>query len=124
MGNLGWYQLMTTVAKKVGGPKVLFGLLAVGGYAVIRTVEAGGKKVIKLVEKENKDISDKKSLKSYEFTQDGEGDNGLKFSSGDVFYIAAKDNEAVLIEKKDDENNPYFVNDNWLKSVSSYNGNN
>ena len=75
MGNLGWYQLMTTVAKKVGGPKVLFGLLAVGGYAVIRTVEAGGKKVIKLVKKENKDISDKKSLKSYEFTQDGEGYN-------------------------------------------------
>lgn len=24
MSNLGWYQVMTTVAKKVGGPKNLF----------------------------------------------------------------------------------------------------
>ena len=31
MGNLGWYQLMTTVAKKVGGPKRLFALVLGGG---------------------------------------------------------------------------------------------
>lgn len=51
MGNLSWYQLMTTLAKKVGGPKILLVLVATGGYAIIRTVEAGGKKVVKLVKK-------------------------------------------------------------------------
>ena len=25
MSNLGWYQVMTTLAKKVGGPRKLFG---------------------------------------------------------------------------------------------------
>ena len=35
MSNLGWYQIMTTMAKKVGGPLKLAGLL-VGGGAVSR----------------------------------------------------------------------------------------
>lgn len=46
MGNLGWYQLLTTWAKKVGGPKQLMLLLAAGGYIIIRPVEAGGKKYL------------------------------------------------------------------------------
>ena len=44
MGNLGWYQLITTWSKKVGGPKTLLLLIAAGGYAIVRSVEAGGKK--------------------------------------------------------------------------------
>ncbi|MDG2987468.1 hypothetical protein KNP41_08455 [Latilactobacillus curvatus] len=32
---------MTTVAKKVGGPKQLLALVAAGGYVIIRGVEAG-----------------------------------------------------------------------------------
>ena len=44
MGNLDWYQIMTTVAKKVGGPKVLFGLLTVGGYAVLELLKQVARK--------------------------------------------------------------------------------
>lgn len=44
MGNLGWYQLITTWSKKVGGPKNLLLLVAAGGYTIVRSVEAGGKK--------------------------------------------------------------------------------
>ena len=54
MNNLGWYQWFTTNAKKVGGPLSLMGLIAVGGYAIIRTVEAGEKKIIKVVKVRHK----------------------------------------------------------------------
>ena len=36
MGNLGAYQVMTTIAKKVGGPTVLAVVTAAAGYVVLR----------------------------------------------------------------------------------------
>ena len=124
MGNLGWYQLMTTVAKKVGGPKQLLALVAAGGYVIIRGVEAGGKKVIKLVKKDNKEKSTSKVLPAYKFIIDGKDDKGLIFSSGDVFYVAARHDDVILIEKAKDDNNPYFVSVDWLMKVSSFKDNN
>ena len=41
MSNLGLYQIMTKYAKKMGGPLQFLGAVAVGGYIVIRAVEAG-----------------------------------------------------------------------------------
>lgn len=124
MGNLGWYQLMTTVAKKVGGPKQLLALVAAGGYVIIRGVEAGGKKVIKLVKKDNKEKSTSKVLPAYKFIIDGKDDKGLIFSSGDIFYVAARHDDVILIEKEKDDNNPYFVSVDWLMKVSSFKDNN
>ncbi len=124
MGNLGWYQLMTTVAKKVGGPKQLLALVAAGGYIIVRGVEAGGKKVIKLVKKDNKEKSTSKVLPAYKFIIDGKDDKGLIFSSGDVFYVAARHDDVILIEKEKDDNNPYFVSVDWLMKVSSFKDNN
>jgi len=124
MGNLGWYQLMTTVAKKVGGPKQLLALVAAGGYVIIRGAEAGGKKVIKLVKKDNKEKSTSKVLPAYKFIIDGKDDKGLIFSSGDVFYVAARHDDVILIEKEKDDNNPYFVSVDWLMKVSSFKDNN
>lgn len=134
MGNLGWYQLMTTVAKKVGGPKQLLALVAAGGYVIIRVVEAGGKKVIKLVKKviklvklvkkDNKEKYTSKVLPAYKFIIDGKDDKGLIFSSGDVFYVAARHDDVILIEKEKDDNNPYFVSVDWLMKVSSFKDNN
>lgn len=117
MGNLGWYQLMTTVAKKVGGPKQLLALVAAGGYVIIRGVEAGGKK-------DNKEKSTSKVLPAYKFIIDGKDDKGLIFSSGDVFYVAARHDDVILIEKEKDDNNPYFVSVDWLMKVSSFKDNN
>ena len=131
MGNLGWSQLMTTVAKKVGGPKQLLALVAAGGYVIIRVVEAGGKKVIKLVKKviklvkkDNKEKYTSKVLPAYKFIIDGKDDKGLIFSSGDVFYVAARHDDVILIEKEKDDNNPYFVSVDWLMKVSSFKDNN
>jgi hypothetical protein len=47
MSNLGGYQIMSTLAKKVGGPLVLAAITAVGGYVVLRSSEAGVKKIVK-----------------------------------------------------------------------------
>ena len=46
MGNLGAYQWVTTISKKVGGPFQLLGITALGGYVVFRGLEAGGKYVL------------------------------------------------------------------------------
>lgn len=117
MSNLGWYQLITKWSKAVGGPKVFLALVAASGYGIVRVAEAGGKKLIKLVKREKEP---KTNLKVYSFTVDGNNSNGLKFISGDEFCVAASDGDSILIEKKDDNNNPYFVSNAWLKGVSNY----
>jgi hypothetical protein len=41
IGNLGLYQVMTTVAGAVGGPVVLTAGLLVGGYLAGKAIEKG-----------------------------------------------------------------------------------
>ena len=86
MGNLGWYQLITTWSKKIGGPKTLLLLIAAGGYAIVRSVEAGGKKVYRLVKDKRKSDKPKSNLESFVFTENGIGENGLSFSKDDKFF--------------------------------------
>lgn len=118
MSNLGLYQVFTTVSKKVGGPAVLIGLIGSAGYVVLRSVEFGGKKVIKLVK--NKKSKTKESKTKYTFIDSGVDDNGLEFNKNDSFNIAVIHDDVVLIEKHNDKNSPYFVSLEWLKKVSDY----
>ena len=122
MSNLGWYQLLTTVAKKVGGPPKLVGLLLAGGYGIGKVVEIGGKEVLKIIKKRRSEDGDNiASAKSkYKFTIAGRGESGLRFSKGDEFFVAAIHGTVVLIENENDLNSPYFVDLVWLKSVSNY----
>lgn len=118
MSNLGMYQIFTTVAKKVGGPKVLTGIIMAAGYVVIRSVEAGGKQIIKIV-KENTNKSDE--LKPmFSFLQSGVGENNIKFNKNDKFRIMSTHDDVALIEKENDNNNPYFVSLSWITKVSNY----
>lgn len=121
MGNLGAYQVMTTVAKKVGGPVRLAVSVAVGGYVVIRTAEGVIKKGIKKV-KQNKEIKEFTSptLKLYTIHEYGESNEGLKFNISDTYRVLEKDRDAVLIEKIGDTNNPYFVSEELLHKISDY----
>ncbi|SPC38243.1 hypothetical protein [Latilactobacillus fuchuensis] len=122
MSNLGWYQLLTTIAKKVGGPKVLIGLLLAGGYGIGRVTEASGKKIVKIIKKtDSKEESLlKKKLKKYTFTTSGKGDIGLEFNKDELFVVVVTHGASVLIEKERDTNNPYFVDVKWLETVSNY----
>lgn len=118
MSNLGAYQAMTTLAKKVGGPVKLAILVAAGGYGVIRGGEAGVKAIVKGIKKHN----EKKTTdnKIYVVKKEGISNEGLSFNEGDKFRVLEIVEDAILIEKIGDTNNPYFVDVNLLRSISDY----
>ena len=118
MSNLGLYQTMTTVAKKVGGPKNFLLLVAIGGYGAFRIGEAGIKKFVKAVIQYKN--TKKTSSKLYVVHSVGESNEGLRFIAGDTFRVLESDGDAVLIEKIGDDNNPYFVSRELLVTISDY----
>lgn len=124
MSNLGAYQWFTTISKKVGGPYQLLGITAIGGYTVIRIIEAGGKTVYKLVKKYKGKNQRKNIIKVPEYTviKAGKNNENVTFSIGDKFRILEKDKDSVLIDKIDDPNSPYFVSVSFLEEVSEYSG--
>lgn len=115
MSNLGGYQTLTTLAKKVGGPRNLAIIAIVGGYVIIRTTEGVVKKIISKAKTDNK--SQERILV---VTADGTDEQGLNFCIGDKYKVLASDGDAVLIEKMKDSNNPYFVSAVFLRSISNY----
>lgn len=119
MSNLGWYQAMTTWAKKMGGPLKLLGIVAVGGYVVIRSVEAGGKTIFKIVKK-NLNSKGKTINDTYLVNKTCKSDEGVLFEVGDQFQVLEIADDAVLIEKIGDVNNPYFVSADFLQSISDF----
>lgn len=102
------------------------GLIALGGYAVIRTGEFGVKKGvekgIKLVKKHNKDKSDNESKNCliYDVINSGHIEEGVDVQVGDKIKVCAIDKEAVLIEILGNKNNPYFIDFDLLKSIVDY----
>ena len=119
MSNLGLYQTMTTVAKKLGGPIGFVVTTAIGGYIIIRTGEAGTKKIIKTVKKYMKD-NKTENIVCIDVHTDGTSNEGLTFKVGDKYRVIERDKDAVLIEKLGDDNNPYFVSADFLSSISEF----
>lgn len=122
MSNLGDYQKMTALAKKVGGPKNLAGIIAVAGVVVGIAVCKGRMIVAEKVNKKKNKEKLKETSDSivYSVTVDGVSDDGLEFKIGDQFRVLETDKDAVLIEKIGDDNNPYFVSVEFLKMISNY----
>lgn len=117
MSNLGWYQIMTTVAKKVGGPVNLFLLTLGAGGALYKGSEVVVKKAYKTI----KNLNDKTSeVKQYKVSTRGESGKDLVLDSGDTYRVLASDGDSVLIEKIGDSNNPYFASADFLRSVSDF----
>ena len=124
MSNLGWYQILTTMAKKVGGPKQLMGLLIGGGALLGGGAVAGGSAIKKKVSSE---LEKKKKIERaavvYKVTVEGTSNEGLRFKVGDKFKVLDVDGDAGLIEIIGDSNSPYFVSIKFLKSISDYKNN-
>lgn len=122
MNNLGGYQVLTKLAKKVGGPVNLTVLIAGGGYLLLRPVEAVSKKIfiaLKLkLGKKQKTYIDAEPV--YEVISNSKDNSGLEFSVGDKFRVLESDKEAILIEKSGDPNSPYFVSSDFLHTVSNF----
>lgn len=124
MSNLGGYQLLTTFAKKVGGPIKLIILVAGAGFTVLRLSEAALKKVYG---KAKREIDEKRKQNGYaeatfKVTSDGKDSGGLVFRIGEKYRILESDDDAILIEKLGDNNNPYFVSGKFLRSISNFAG--
>ena len=121
MSNLGWYQVITTWSKKVGGPLNLLGIVAgvwaIGGVVGTKGVEA-------LVSSQKKKAAEKEKaaelLKTYTVSKEGVSNEGLQFHVGETFKVLERDGNAVLIEKLGDDNNPYFVAAELLNEISDY----
>ena len=52
--------------------------------------------------------------------KDGKSKEGLIFKVGDQFKVLEVDGDAALIERIGDNNNPYFVSVDFLKTISDY----
>ena len=113
MSNLGGYLKMTTWSKKVGGPLNLLGI-TLGTGALIGI---GGKTIADnlLNKKENNLVE---IDQEFEVTTAGQDDEKLKFEVKDRFRVILIDGDAVLIEKIKDENNPYYISNDFLKQIS------
>ena len=117
MSNLGAYQTMTRLAKKVGGPIVLGAFTFVGGYAVLRPVEAGTKRVIRRVKNPTPPCESKG--KTFQVTVDGD-EKDVSLRVGGSYRVLECDGDAILIEVVGDPDNPYFVSSKFLRSVSNF----
>lgn len=117
MSNLGWYQVMTTMAKKVGGPRNLF-TIVLGSGAIL------GGTAVTVKRKFGEELSKKKINEEaaivHTVKKDGRSNEGLVFKTGDKFKVLERDGDAALIEILHDSNNPYFVSAKFLHTISDY----
>ena len=114
--NLGLYKTLVEWMKKVGGPLAFLSLTMLGGYALIRPLEEGGRRIINL-HRSNK--QNKENELEYFFAENGNYGN-LRFSKGDKFCVLFIDKDAALIEKIGDNNSPYIVAIDFLKVNSNF----
>ncbi|MEI6403501.1 MAG: hypothetical protein WCP59_15085 [Actinomycetota bacterium] len=128
MSNLGDYQKMTTVAKKVGGPKELTTIVLtvgfVGGLAVRTLSSTVGPKVkSKLGRKLKRSVRTKGAPVAFGqvfvVTSDG-GEGGAVLHVGDRYQVLEYDGDAILIAVVGDPLSPYFVSRAFLCSVSDF----
>lgn len=128
MSNLRGYQVLTTVAKKVGGPGKLVALIA-GGGAVVGGIafKSGefvikkGKKAIAKRREQSKKLNESAQI-IYTVKQDGESNDELIFKRGDSFRVLESDGDAILIELIGNENNPHFISKDLLEQISDFSG--
>ena len=121
MSNLGWYQILTSLAKKVGGPKNLIALIA-GGGAILGggTVAAGGALKKKIIAEYQRKLQAADAAVIYTVNEEGKSNEGLVFNVGDTFRILETDGDAGLIKKIGDTNNPYYVSLKFLANISDF----
>lgn len=124
MSNLGLYQEITKWSKKCGGPEKLLLLVATGGYLVFRPLEAGVKWTAKQVKKKIqrfKETSEELQDKTlYLIVEKFSDEDGLFLEKGDKINVITIDDDAVIISKLNDNNNPYVISFDNLKRISNY----
>ena len=116
MSNLGLYQTMTTMAKLVGGPLNL-GICVAGSGAF---VGAGAVAAFFIIKEKMKAKRETGASNIYTVQKEGQSSEGLVFKVGDQFRVLFIHDDAVMIEKLGDSNNPYVVSAELLNTISDY----
>ena len=111
MGNLGLYEVMVTVAKRVGGPAKLGGLIF--GAGTIFGI--GVTQISKTINREE-GISQRKR---YKVVSDYTNTEGLSLKKGDSFIVKSVKEGIVTIEKVE-EGAFYRISVEDLKRISDY----
>lgn len=121
MSNLGWYQKIVVLSKRVGGPRNLVIGVFGGGYVVLRSVEAGGKSILNRFKKfrQQSDLGEADPV-FYTASVRADCGGGLILEPGDEFSEVARDAESVIISVDGKPDNPYTVSAYLLADVSSY----
>lgn len=120
MSNLGGYQLFTTLAKKVGGPRNLI-MMIVGGTAVLTlVVEHGGSRLIEEVRTRRKSSRPTTSEAGETFTVHSAFKlaDDVELSAGSRFCVLEQDNDTVLVTVLDRQDNPFFASRKTLAAHS------
>lgn len=117
MSNLGMYQQLTTLAKKVGGPGRLAGIVFGSGVLAGGGLVAGRNAIIKRLKKKKEEID---LAPIYTINTECTSKEGLDFTPGVQFKVLGRDGDATLIEILEDDNNPYFVSASFIEEISDY----
>jgi hypothetical protein len=118
------YQLLTTIASKIGGPRVLALAVAGTGALLYKTGELGFKFTVKKA-REAKSRFDARAeavaeSRIFTVTADGHAGGGLTLCVGDEFRVLARDEDAILIQLIGDIEHSYYVSGELLASVSDF----
>ena len=124
MSNLGFYQMITTFIKRIGGPKVFVAAVAAllpAGYGAGKGIESGVKAIKKRIkQKDSENIGVTFDVIAEGKDASGKDASGLEFCIDDKFKVLEQDGNAVLIEKIGDKNNPYHIAGEFLESISNF----
>lgn len=121
MSNLGGYQRLTTIAKKVGGPTNLVLVIAGSGAVIYKSGELLVRRAIKNIKKlHSEKTTSELNSPVYIVNKQAVSNENLVFKLGDKFKVLEFDGDAVLIEKIGDSNNPYVASSEFLEKISNY----
>ncbi|RPE73817.1 MULTISPECIES: hypothetical protein [unclassified Frondihabitans] len=125
MSNLGFYQDMTKLAKKVGGPLVLAGLTAAGGYLVGRAGEFGVVTGVKQVAKKARSAGAKRArtiatLPVFTVHTEADCGGGLTMAPGQTFRVTERDGDMAMVAIVGDKDSPYPVSGALLATFSDF----
>ena len=117
MSNLGYYQTLTTIMKKVGGPIAFVVEVAGTGGIICSAITLG---VVTCINKRKNrcEITDNKMV--FRVKKIGVDNKAKTFNIGDSFRVLEQDKDAVFIEIIGDKNNPYFESEDFLRTISDY----
>lgn len=133
MSNLGGYQVVTTLLKRVGGPRNAMKLAAAAGGLLLvagGVAHAGIQKATPAVKKQAEQLFDKWRSRAkatdelagsvHTVTAAAESDQDVSFNVGDTFRVLERDAEAVLIELIGNDHNPWVIPADLLAEISDF----